>query len=240
MGKNFDLVIRNATIYDGSGGPWYFGDIAVKDGLIAGIGKIDTLSAKTSLDAEGRALAPGFVDPHTHSDLCTPVPSCDGKIVQGVTTEITGNCGLSLSPVAPERLDLLRDYLKPFLSKQAMPSFEWTRGDLMDMVDRDRYATDLAFLVGHGTVRIAVMGFEDRVPRRAEMKILLAHEMEDGCIRFLNGPHLPSGCFTECGNSGVLQSCGPVRRYLCNTYAERIVEYSSPSGGHRYGGTGRV
>lgn len=215
MGKNFDLVIRNATIYDGSGGPWYFGDIAVKDGLIAGIGKIDTLSAKTSLDAEGRALAPGFVDPHTHSDLCTPVPSCDGKIVQGVTTEITGNCGLSLSPVAPERLDLLRDYLKPFLSKQAMPSFEWTRaGDLMDMVDRDGYATDLAFLVGHGTVRIAVMGFEDRVPSAAEleeMKILLAHEMEDGCIGFSTGLIYPPGCFTE--SAEIVEFCKVAARY---------------------------
>lgn len=202
MEKEFDLIIKNAKVYDGSGGPWYFSDIAVKDGIIAGTGKINDSRGKRCIDGEGRAAAPGFVDPHTHSDCnCATVPDADAKIVQGVTTEVTGNCGLSLTPVSKERVGLLRDYLKPFIPGPAMPDFQWSHaGELMDIVDRNGYTNDLAFLSGHGTVRIAVMGFDDREPSPTElekMKELFAREMEDGCVGFSTGLIYPPGCFTS-------------------------------------------
>ncbi|MGI6253654.1 MAG: N-acyl-D-amino-acid deacylase family protein [Aminivibrio sp.] len=201
MPKEFDLVIKNAKVYDGTGGPWYFADIAVRDGVIAGTGKFDVSRGKQIIDAEGRAVAPGFVDPHTHSDLnSATVPDADAKIVQGVTTEVTGNCGLSLTPVSRDRLNLLRDYLKPFIPREAMPDFKWTRaGELMDIVDKTGFATDIAFLSGHGTVRLAVMGFDDREPTAAElekMKELFTMEMEDGCVGFSTGLIYPPGCFS--------------------------------------------
>lgn len=216
MQKEFDLIIKNAKVYDGSGAPWYFADIAVKNGIISGTGKLNTSLGSQTIDAEGRAVAPGFVDPHTHSDCnCATVPDADAKIVQGVTTEVTGNCGLSLTPVTPERVGLLRDYLKPFIPKEAMPSFEWTRaGELMDIVDRNGYATDLAFLSGHGTVRIAVMGFDDRQPSGEElerMKELFAGEMEDGCVGFSTGLIYPPGCFTEAPE--IIEFCRVAARY---------------------------
>lgn len=201
MAKEFDLIIKNAKVYDGTGGPWYFADIAVRDGVIAGTGRIDASRGKQSIDAEGRAAAPGFVDPHTHSDLnAATVPDADAKIVQGVTTEVAGNCGLSLTPVSPEKVNLLRDYLKPFIPKDIMPDFKWSRaGELMDIVDKSGFATDVAFLSGHGTIRLAVMGFDDREPTIAElgkMKELLIIEMEDGCVGFSTGLIYPPGCFS--------------------------------------------
>ena len=201
MAKEFDLIIKNAKVYDGTGGPWYFADIAVRDGVIAGTGRIDASRGKQSIDAEGRAAAPGFVDPHTHSDLnAATAPDADAKIVQGVTTEVAGNCGLSLTPVSPEKVNLLRDYLKPFIPKDIMPDFKWGRaGELMDIVDKSGFATDVAFLSGHGTVRLAVMGFDDREPTIAElgkMKELFTMEMEDGCVGFSTGLIYPPGCFS--------------------------------------------
>ena len=160
MAKEFDLIIKNAKVYDGTGGPWYFADIAVRDGVIAGTGRIDASRGKQSIDAEGRAAAPGFVDPHTHSDLnAATAPDADAKIVQGVTTEVAGNCGLSLTPVSPEKVNLLRDYLKPFIPKDIMPDFKWGRaGELMDIVDKSGFATDVAFLSGHGTAQAGGYG----------------------------------------------------------------------------------
>ncbi len=201
MSKRYDLVIKNALVYDGSGGPWFRADIAAKDGKIVGIGKIDAAYGNTFIDASDLAVAPGFVDPHCHSDSnCLTVSDADGKITQGVTTEIGGNCGLSLSPVDPERVGLLRDYLKPFIPKEAMPDFKWAHaGEIMDSVDNSGYPTDLAFLAGQGTIRIAVMGFDDRKPTESElerMKDLLSRELEDGCVGMSTGLIYPPGCFT--------------------------------------------
>ena len=216
MSKRYDLIIKNARVYDGSGRPWFDSDIAVVDGFIAGIGKTDASDAETCVDAGGRAVAPGFVDPHCHSDCnCTTVNDTDGKIIQGVTTEVGGNCGLSLSPVDPERLDLLRDYLKPFIPKEAMPDFAWTHaGEIMDIVDRNGHSTDLAFLAAQGTIRIAVMGFDDRKPTEAElerMKALLARELEDGCVGLSTGLIYPPGCYTD--TAELVELCKVAARY---------------------------
>ena len=216
MTKMYDLVIKNALVYDGSGGPWYRADIAASNGRIVGTGKVDSADGKVIIDASDLAVAPGLIDPHCHSDSnCMTVTDADAKITQGVTTEIGGNCGLSLSPVDPERVDLLRDYLKPFIPKEAMPDFKWTHaGEIMDSVDRSGYPTDLAFLAGQGTIRIAVMGFDDRKPTDAElerMKGLLARELEVGCVGMSSGLIYPPGCFTA--PSELVELCRVTAQY---------------------------
>jgi N-acyl-D-amino-acid deacylase len=216
MSHGYDLVIKNARVFDGSGGPWYEADIAVRNGRIAGIGKVDASDAAQCVDAEGRAVSPGFIDPHCHSDCnCTTVNDTDGKILQGVTTEIGGNCGLSISPVSSDRMDLLRDYLKPFIPKEAMPDFSWTRaGEIMDIVDRNGHSTDLAFLAGQGSIRIAVMGFDDRKPTEEElgrMKELLGRELEDGCVGLSTGLIYPPGCFSD--EAELTELCRVTARY---------------------------
>src|SRR5262245_42491201 len=110
---HFDLIIRNATIIDGTRAPRFDGDIGVRGGMIAAIGRLERAGADAEIDASGRVAAPGFIDAHTHDDrLLLSDPSMAPKASQGVTTVIAGNCGISLahSPAngaATPPLDLL-------------------------------------------------------------------------------------------------------------------------------------
>src|SRR5262245_31325525 len=111
--QHFDLIVRNATIIDGTKAPRCEGDIAVRDGRIAAMGRLDRARADEEIDASGRIAAPGFIDAHTHDDrLLLSDPDMAPKASQGVTTVIAGNCGISLvhSPAngaATPPLDLL-------------------------------------------------------------------------------------------------------------------------------------
>src|SRR3954451_25071629 len=117
MEQNFDLLIRNASIIDGSGAARFEGDIGVRADRVAKIGRLDTARADIELDASGKVAAPGFIDAHTHDDrLLLSAGDMAPKVSQGVTTVVAGNCGISLSPM-PDRfhgavtppLDLLDD-----------------------------------------------------------------------------------------------------------------------------------
>ena len=94
-----DLIIRGGTIIDGTGSPRYKADVAVKDGVITAIGDLSDDAAKNILDASGLIVAPGFIDSHAHSDTCfLKDTSCASKLFQGITTEISGQCGSSPFP----------------------------------------------------------------------------------------------------------------------------------------------
>src|SRR3954464_9234604 len=95
---HYDLIVRNATIVDGTKAPRYSGDIGVRDGVIAAIGRLDGAAADTEIDANGLVAAPGFIDSHTHDDrLLLSDRDVTPKLSQGVTTVVTGNCGISLA-----------------------------------------------------------------------------------------------------------------------------------------------
>ena len=97
-----DLLIRNAALIDGTGAPARPGDIAIADDRIVAIGNLTDTRAGTEIDAGGHAVAPGFIDVHTHDDRAVlSNPTMDCKVSQGVTTVVTGNCGISLAPLAP-------------------------------------------------------------------------------------------------------------------------------------------
>ena len=99
MSERFDLLIRNATIVDGTKAPRYEGDIGVRDGRIEQIGRLDRARADVEVDASGKVAAPGYIDAHTHDDrLMLSAPDMAPKISQGVTTVVAGNCGISLAP----------------------------------------------------------------------------------------------------------------------------------------------
>ena len=106
-----DLVIRNGRIVDGTGNPWYRGDVAVEDGSIVAVGRVRS-RADREIDAEGLYVAPGFIDVHCHSDFTVLDPGNprDFKLRQGITTEVAGQCGESAAPVNPDTLDLLKAY----------------------------------------------------------------------------------------------------------------------------------
>ena len=144
-----DLVIRGALLIDGSGKPGVRGDLAVKDDRIVAIGDLSQLKGAREIPANGLALAPGFVDTHTHDDralLSDPLMEC--KISQGVTTVITGNCGISLAPLSIDR------YPPPPLDiigrepKQLFATFD----GYLSALDRDPPALNAACQVGHTTL----------------------------------------------------------------------------------------
>src|SRR5438067_7421604 len=108
----WDILIRGGMVIDGSGGPGENADVAISGGHIAAIGTPLSGTAARVIDAEGLAVAPGFIDIKTHSDFTLPInPKAESKVRQGVTTEIIGHCGFSVAPCLPGKVQLLKDYL---------------------------------------------------------------------------------------------------------------------------------
>jgi len=194
----FDYLIKNVRIIDGTGAPWFRGDVALKDGKIVSMGSTVPSDARQVLDGEGRILAPGFIDIHSHSDFSLPVyGGAESRLLQGVTTEIGGNCGLSPAPVVPAKLDLLKKYVG-FLTQEL--AWDWqTFGEYLDAVERARPAVNFAALAGHGTLRVAAMGFENREPTAEEMSLmkeLLESSMKQGALGLSSGLIYPPGFYS--------------------------------------------
>jgi N-acyl-D-amino-acid deacylase len=169
----------------------------VTEGRIAALGRSLTGGAAKVIDAEGLAVAPGFIDIKTHSDFTLPInPKAESKVRQGVTTEIIGHCGFSVAPVLPGKAQLLADYLgggAPWLPFREMGFAEYL--DTFPTV-----AVNTGMLVGHNTLRLMVMGLEDRAPRPAELQdmiALLEEGLAAGALGMSSGLFTPPGSFAE-------------------------------------------
>src|ERR687897_201875 len=194
-----DLILKNGCIVDGTGNPWFFGDVGIKDAFIAGVGRIKDKSQDT-IDARGQVVSPGFIDGHTHSDLMIlDAPRSEIKLQQGTTTEVVGNCGMTPAPFSTQNLELLRSYVEPVLGRTER---EWSWETLERYVNGLREAKpseNVATYVGHGTLRIATMGFEDRPASAREldrMKGLLEEGLQAGAIGLSLGLMYAPGSYT--------------------------------------------
>ncbi len=201
--KSFDLIVRNGRICDGAGNPSFHGDVGIVGDRIAKIGRLDGENAKETIDAAGRVVAPGFIDMHNHVDhAILAFPDAESYIMQGVTTSVVGNCGLSMAPVSDAHRDDVRKYLKPFLDKKSEYSWDWSMlPEFFDCVERSGTILNIAPLVGQGTLRIAVKGFdpEPATPdEMARMKTLLRDELEHGAFGMSSGLIYPPGSYTSC------------------------------------------
>ena len=160
---DYDLILRNARVVDGTGNPWYRADVAVKAGKIAAIGNLKTATAVRTIDAHERILAPGFIDVHTHIEgAVEKVPRADNYLTDGVTTVVTGNCGGSNVKV----------------------------GDWLKKIQTIGLGINVATLIGHNSVRSEVMGSENRLATADEilkMQALVARAMEEGAVGFSTG-----------------------------------------------------
>jgi N-acyl-D-amino-acid deacylase len=189
-----DILIRGGLLYDGSGGAGTPGDLAVVGGRIAAIGPRIGGSAAKVIDAAGLAVAPGFIDIKTHSDFTLPInPKAESKVRQGVTTEIIGHCGFSVAPALSGKVELLRDYLSP--SAPWTPFRELTFPQYLDTFPAT--SVNAGMLVGHNTLRLMVMGMENRAPSKPELDAMIAL-LEDGLRAGALG--LSSGLFTPPGS----------------------------------------
>lgn len=186
--STYDLRIRNATIYDGSGAPPVRGDLALDDGRIAAIGDCHGTAAD-ELDATGLAVAPGFIDVHTHDDrLLLADPALTPKLSQGVTTVIVGNCGISLAPLgarpAMPPLNLVADEA----ASQRFASF----AAYFAALEAHPPALNCAALVGHTTLRVATMAALDRPANDGEieaMQSLVREALDSGAIGASTGTY---------------------------------------------------
>src|SRR3974390_105256 len=160
------LLIRGGLLIDGTGRPGVRGDLAIADGRIAALGDHVPPGAHRVIEADGLAVAPGFIDIKTHSDFTLPInPKAESKVRQGVTTEIIGHCGFSVAPVLPGKVALLRDYLSP--SAPWLPFRETGFADYVATFPPT--AVNAGMLVGHNTLRLMVMGMAARPPTPAEL-----------------------------------------------------------------------
>jgi N-acyl-D-amino-acid deacylase len=189
VAEAFDLIIRNATIIDGTRAPRYQGDIGVREDRIARIGRLDHASAGRDIDASGRIAAPGFIDAHTHDDrLLLSDRDMTPKLSQGVTTVVTGNCGISLAyadPVRAPRVPPL-DLLDSSGAWSHYPSFRAYR----ETLEADPAAINCACLLGHTTLRVATMDQLDRPATKAEigkMQSMALEALDAGAIGVSTG-----------------------------------------------------
>jgi N-acyl-D-aspartate/D-glutamate deacylase len=168
--QTYDLFITNARIVDGTGAPARTGDVAIREGKIARVGQIGSARAAVNIDAAGLVVAPGFIDVHTHADNLANRPEASNFVRMGVTTIVAGNCGSSALEVAAA----------------------------LDRIRAARPAINFATLIGHNTVRSAIMGGADRAPTADElerMKALIAKAMDDGAVGFSTGLQYTPGTF---------------------------------------------
>lgn len=191
-----DLIFKNPAIIDGSGAGPIEADLAVESGRIKAVGDLQGLSAQRIVDASGLVLCPGFVDMHGHSDYFLLIlPNAEGKVKQGVTTEVGGNCGYSAAPV---RGEVARDRKQ---SHQELYGLEvdWESfPDFLDRIESARPAINYAPLVGFNTVR-ASAGLLTKKPPQAEelaaMKAMIRESMEAGAFGMSMGLIYPPGAF---------------------------------------------
>ncbi len=195
----YDVIIRNGRVLDGTGAPWFWADVGIVGDTIRAIGRLAGQDAGRVLDAQGHFICPGFIDIHNHADgglLVTP--RADSLVQQGVTTALIGNCGMSPAPVRESTRELLHKYISAFLP---VAQIDWrSLADLFDCFKRQGIGCNVASLVGHGSIRIAVMGMDARAPSEREldeMRALTAEAMAQGAFGLSSGLAYAPGMFAS-------------------------------------------
>jgi N-acyl-D-amino-acid deacylase len=172
IAQNYDLLLTGGKIVDGTGNGWYYGDVGVINGKIAAIGKLAGANAETVLDVKGLIVAPGFIDVHAHIERNTALLTADNFIFDGVTSVVTGNCGSSNTSVA----------------------------NYFFQLDSAGASINVATLIGHNSVRSALMGHAERDPSPEEqrrMEELVAQAMRDGAVGFSTGLIYVPGTYSK-------------------------------------------
>jgi N-acyl-D-aspartate/D-glutamate deacylase len=165
----FDLLIRGGTLVDGTGSPGVPADVGITGDRIAALGDLSAVAQgdiRQEIDAKGRVVCPGFIDPHGHSDVSLFV---DGALAshlrQGFTTQVSGNCGSTVAPITPTGRELVELELRVHRVTARWSSF----AEYLEAVESERLGPNVAFLAGHGTIRGSVLGSEARPPSAEEL-----------------------------------------------------------------------
>jgi N-acyl-D-amino-acid deacylase len=196
-----DWLIKDAQIIDGTGGPSFRGDIAVSGEKILEIGRLGNLEAKRLVNADGKVVSPGFIDMHSHSDLLfLNGSSVAHKIYQGVTADLVGQDGMSAAPITGASKEPLAEMLEPLAGPL---KGEWRPWDLKDYwvaLKEQRIPINVATLVGHCNLRLAIMGYRMGLPTREEMRRmgeLLANSLKQGAVGLSLGLIYPPSSYSD-------------------------------------------
>jgi N-acyl-D-aspartate/D-glutamate deacylase len=197
------IIVRNGTLLDGTGSDARPADILIANGRISAVerpGRIDA-AGREVIDADGLVLAPGFIDVHSHADNAPFLDDANtdtSKILQGVTTEVVGNCGFSLAPCVGANKSVLEDY-----SLRLFPPLPWTWSsfaELLEATDDRGYVTNYAPLVGHHALRIGAMGMSDAKPTSDNLDAMgaaLDEAVQAGAFGLSSGLIYPPGLFSD-------------------------------------------
>jgi N-acyl-D-amino-acid deacylase len=194
----WSLLVKNGWVIDGSGAPRFQADVAVEGDRIAEIGPRLAGEATRTIDATGRVVAPGFIDAHSHSDLFyLGCPSSESKVRQGCTTEVVGMCSFSPAPIAPGRAQAVRDWAGGI---GATVDFHWeTFGQYLDVLRSVRPSINVVHFVGHGALRLAAIGPENRPVTPDDMRAmsrLLDEAMDAGAYGYSTGLVYPPSAYS--------------------------------------------
>jgi N-acyl-D-amino-acid deacylase len=220
-----DLVIAGGEVVDGSGAPRIRADIGVRAGLVVEIGDLAGVAARCRVDASGMITTPGFIDVHTHDDqlLLEGGDAPHPKVLQGVTTVVTGNCGVSLAPLVTRRAPPPLDVLGP--GGYRFDSF----GAYLDEMARARPIVNAACLVGHSTLRVGHMTTLDRPATHDEtaaMRQTLAQALNEGAWGLSTGLYYPTACAATAAEvielAAPLTNCGGLLTMHIRDEGDRI------------------
>ncbi|MBF0606193.1 MAG: D-aminoacylase [Magnetococcales bacterium] len=192
-----DVLIKNALVYDGSGGAPFVADIGITGDRIVFVGDFVGVDADRVIDARGLVASPGFIDVHGHSEFSLfAYPNADSKLLQGVTTEINGNCGFSAAPISGPAIDHLEREFITYSIKDRWHCFR----DFYASLQRLNPAINFATLTGHGNLRASVLGYEDVPATRTDiemMSLLLRDAVSEGAIGLSSGLIYSPGVYSD-------------------------------------------
>lgn len=223
MGEIIDLLIKGGKVYDGTGNEPFIADIGIVKDRIAFVGRSASEyggGAVNVIRAEGLSVSPGFIDTHGHSEFTLLADGrAEGKVLQGVTTEINGNCGLSAAPLLNEALAHREADLCEWEIKERWSTFR----EYFDLLEERGIALNYATLTGHGNLRASVVGYADRQPSDAEMKRmcdLLEETVRDGSLGLSTGLIYPPGVYARTEELVGLAHTIPDRLYATHMRSE--------------------
>jgi N-acyl-D-aspartate/D-glutamate deacylase len=205
---SFDLVVRGGAVMDGSGAPAFRADVAVAGGRIVSVGTVpEAARARTVIDAANLAVAPGFVDMHSHADLIALADAATqrrllaNKLLQGVTTLVVGNCGLGVAPSDEVSADALAG-INGWMTPEGVTAGPMSVGAYLDRLESGGVVLNVATLVPHGALRASVMGFAHDTPDDDEvrrMRAALALALDEGAFGLSAGLIYPPGMYAATG-----------------------------------------
>ncbi len=193
---NPDFILRGGLVFDGLGNPPAVADVAITDDRVTAVGDLSSVPSARTLDVTGMAVAPGFIDIHTHSDLALlDNPYMESSLAQGVTTEVVGNCGISVGLVTNDPVF----NMETRWIERGGGKVRWNNlSDFLGLVGDSGIGLNICTLAGHGTIRKGVMGFDSRVPDADELERMQARvqeAMDAGAVGISTGLEYVPGSF---------------------------------------------